>query len=271
MSSILRALKKLEEDGSAKNGVQEDLIARPGHRSRSGRKAMVGGVVTVVLVTSLTAGIILFRKPDDPVKQAAKPIAAAQPQLAENNFRPPVPAQKAPARLQPQPQTDIDTVPTLQPVPSLPEHRPAQAETAGIPMMAQSAPGEEMSSRMAADTRPGQTAETASSLESPGPARSEDQMRAQYTPPAEPQPQVVTSQAAPPAVQASADDTPVLKDANLNLQAISWNKEKEKRIAVIDGRICREGDSVGEYTLKQINPDDVVLSKAGTTGKIVFR
>lgn len=41
-----------------------------------------------------------------------------------------------------------------------------------------------------------------------------------------------------------------------------------KRLAVINGRVCSEGDVVDGFTVDAISPDDVLLTQAGTTVKL---
>jgi len=61
------------------------------------------------------------------------------------------------------------------------------------------------------------------------------------------------------------------EEAGLDLQAISWSSDVKKRLAVINGKLCRENESVGGYVVKQINPDDIMVSKGATTGKLVLK
>jgi hypothetical protein len=63
---------------------------------------------------------------------------------------------------------------------------------------------------------------------------------------------------------------PELADPDLILQAISWDRDPGRRIAVINSRLCREGDVLGEYTVLTINPDDVSLVRGDTRGRLVF-
>ena len=67
-----------------------------------------------------------------------------------------------------------------------------------------------------------------------------------------------------------AVEVPRLNDPDMKLQAITWSKESQKRITVINSRILREGDIVSGYLIKTINQDDVVLSRDGEQWKIVF-
>ena len=64
---------------------------------------------------------------------------------------------------------------------------------------------------------------------------------------------------------------PVLKDPEMKLQAITWSKDPQKRIAVINNSILRQGEAVSGYRIDAINQDDVVLNDRGKKWKILFR
>jgi hypothetical protein len=64
---------------------------------------------------------------------------------------------------------------------------------------------------------------------------------------------------------------PVLNDPGISLQAISWSADPDKRLAVINGKICREKEPIGGYVLDAINAADVVVSKGGKSGKLMFK
>jgi hypothetical protein len=59
--------------------------------------------------------------------------------------------------------------------------------------------------------------------------------------------------------------------AGLDLQAISWDENPESRIAVINGRVLREGERIEGYLLSEINADDVVFEHTGQIWKLEFR
>jgi hypothetical protein len=65
-------------------------------------------------------------------------------------------------------------------------------------------------------------------------------------------------------------EIPRLNDPNMKLQALTWSREPHKRIAVINNRILREGETVSGYLLVTINQDDVVLGREGKTWKLLF-
>jgi hypothetical protein len=86
---------------------------------------------------------------------------------------------------------------------------------------------------------------------------------------------------APPAVQEKAGATTVkremisrvavLADPAIELQAISWSVDPEKRLAIINGKICREKEHVAGYVIDAIYAEEVVLSKGSVSGKLVFK
>lgn len=70
----------------------------------------------------------------------------------------------------------------------------------------------------------------------------------------------------------AAEDFPELDpSAGLTLQAISWSADPARRLAVINGRLCREGEPVDRFVLVRINPEDVLLSDGRISGKLVFK
>ena len=62
----------------------------------------------------------------------------------------------------------------------------------------------------------------------------------------------------------------LLRDAAVQLQAIAWSQEAAKRLAVINGRILREGESVDGYTLTQIRQEGVIVNDGSKTWLIEF-
>jgi len=63
----------------------------------------------------------------------------------------------------------------------------------------------------------------------------------------------------------------IIDDSSLELQAISWSSDPAQRMAVINGKICREKDRVDGYVVKEIGSGDVVLAKGFVLGKLVFK
>jgi hypothetical protein len=65
--------------------------------------------------------------------------------------------------------------------------------------------------------------------------------------------------------------TEIDESVGLDLQAISWAADTQKRLAIINGTLCRENESVSGFIIKQINPDDVIVSNGSTTGRLVLK
>ncbi|MDX1777066.1 MAG: general secretion pathway protein GspB, partial [Desulfobulbales bacterium] len=79
--------------------------------------------------------------------------------------------------------------------------------------------------------------------------------------------------ATPPALRAETEvvEIPLLKDRDIKLQAVTWSRNPSKRIAVINNRILRQGETVRGYIIDTINQDDVILSNKGEQWKLLFR
>ena len=61
-----------------------------------------------------------------------------------------------------------------------------------------------------------------------------------------------------------------LQKTDLVLQAIAWSPEPAKRIAVVNGSIVREGESVAGYVLMRIRQDDIVLNDGAKSWQLDF-
>ena len=81
----------------------------------------------------------------------------------------------------------------------------------------------------------------------------------------EPQSEHRSTAAEKPAVNQLRDDS------RFKLQAIAWSAEAHQRMAVINGRILREGESLDGFRVAHIHEDEVILSDGGTSWRIEFR
>jgi len=61
-----------------------------------------------------------------------------------------------------------------------------------------------------------------------------------------------------------------LDDSKLKLQAIAWSKDASQRIAVINGHIVREGESVDGFLVNQIRQEDVVVNDGTASWQLEF-
>jgi hypothetical protein len=60
-------------------------------------------------------------------------------------------------------------------------------------------------------------------------------------------------------------------ESGLHLQAIAWSRDPESRIAVINGQVLREGGSVERALVSHIGKNEVVFRKQGEEWKQLFR
>lgn len=61
-----------------------------------------------------------------------------------------------------------------------------------------------------------------------------------------------------------------LADSSLKLQALAWSSDAARRMAVINGRIVREGESMDGYQINQIRQEDVVVSDGRQSWRLEF-
>jgi hypothetical protein len=59
-------------------------------------------------------------------------------------------------------------------------------------------------------------------------------------------------------------------DSRLKLQAIAWFDDVGRRMAVVNNRIVREGESVDGFSITQIRPDDVIVSDGAELWRLEF-
>jgi len=79
------------------------------------------------------------------------------------------------------------------------------------------------------------------------------------------------SQAAAKAPKASQAKTYAkLNDSKIKLQALAWSSDAARRMAVINGRIVREGESMDGYQIEQIRQEDVVVSDGRESWSLEF-
>ena len=62
-----------------------------------------------------------------------------------------------------------------------------------------------------------------------------------------------------------------IHNPGIKLHAISWTPDVKTRIAVINGSIVREGDTISSYRVYKINKDDIILSEGDELWRLAFR
>ena len=259
MSSILKALKKIEESAPPEESFNPAQVFNPHtvfwqrHRGRwITSKIIYMGLAAVVV---LAAGILIrgwMSGETDP--RGGKPLTAA--------------ADSAPASVDafraklPDGRTDAPSPPVAVPSPS------GQAGSVAVP-----APPPADAPEVTAALRPAPTAQAAK------PAIRAVPKETPQAPPVE-RPPALPQRAAParetpptgrpPAARAPEDNLSRLDDSKLKVMAIAWHGQAARRIAVINGHIVKEGESVDGYTITQIRKDDVIVSDGSRSWRVQF-
>ncbi|MBE9521158.1 MAG: hypothetical protein IME97_08505, partial [Proteobacteria bacterium] len=268
MSSILRALKKLESepkhlDESQGTGHKYISLAGPEHRSSNLRPLLlfIGGGVACGMV--LLAGWWFVNGKQEQGASAVKEVSAPAKTMATATGEPESTVAPEPATSPPQTMVQ----PAMNQPISLPKPA-AEKNSRVIP----AAPGAKLPEPVVADhldTGPEITGESPVIASPPVPA----QIAVQKTPPEPAVKEAPIATAVQPVAPAetSEPEIPILHDADVKLQSISWSKNPSKRLAVISNRIVREGGMVSGYLLVTINKDDVILSQNREKWRINFR
>jgi hypothetical protein len=205
LSSILKALKKLEQDADTTSGIPPGIIVKPADHSGI-RPAIARSLIIVTALAIIAAvGFIINRRPAIYPRQSIAPAASISP---SNETAKPPDLIKKPLPI------GIDTKTTK-----------LDDAHKGVEKLPVSPP----------------------------------KSKAYYSEP------IHSDIPAPTEIIEINDHT------DLKLQAISWSTDANKRMVVINGQICREGESVNEYVVKQINPSDIIVSNGSTSGKISFK
>lgn len=237
MSSILKALKKLEQAppgaaaGPMSTGAATVIFAREAPPGWLQRWGWPVGLGLAVGLAVLGTGLLRWRPP----QPADPPVPLVQSIAAP----PPNPAVPFPADRQP-----------ASPPPVNPD---VAAADAGPPAVAatpdpSSAVGATQDNAMASDPFP--------AADASGDAATAASLPAART---------------VAAVDPDGDRFPRLTDDRLALQAIAWSDTVDRRMAVINGDILREGGAIAGYTIRRIRRDDVLVAAQGRTWRLMFR
>ena len=260
MSSILRALKKLESEPRHRDETQpldSKFVPLADTSPQKTPKALIMMVIGGGLVCGLVilAGWWLFSE-----KIGPDPVAPQKIFLPASE-----PAEIAPAKTQEAAvlQGSDVAVEAAQPAADISAPPPKTADRITIP---ESAPVNIVPSPVQAVAQEAvmPVAEPAAEPASPGPEITEQV-------PADEDAVAGTRGAPEVATKAQTPEMPALKDPEIKLQAITWSKDPQRRIVVINNRILRQGDVVLGYRIDTINQDDIVLSEAGKKWALAFR
>lgn len=280
MSSILKALKKIEEESPAPQTYptlkkpidpQQALNAGPLKRRRL-RKLITFGLVLLVIAA---AAVILFSRRQMIIAKMLSggdsgSMTAMDASKSGNSkvYR----AKISPPAAKP---TQKPSLKTRRLPPKTPSTKPEDSEK-----KFQADPRAN-----AANSTRGQPILKSSPVQQPpktvlkAPAK-KPQIKTPPPPDAvSPAPAVSPAKPLPAAPAAAADNRPAAKpaatydrieDSKLKLQALAWSDEVTKRMAVINGRIVREGESVDGYRVIEIHEEEVVVNQDGKSWRLEF-
>jgi len=256
LSSILKALKRLEQDAA----VPAEMPALPGPGQASARfKYLI--YISIVIGVILAAGVFLFIR-SQPSVLTARTAENAGPQksLRVSVEKTDMPSPTKPHRIKPQPAENIESKSPDQP-PTADKQQPVAEE------------GASEAKAKTKDPTGAKNPRNENKIKEPEKAEAKANPPAANKNSGEPPPAAVKSEAQsdPIAIPPGAADTPILEDVGLEIQAISWNEIPSRRIAVINSRLCREGERINGFRILKINPDDIVVSNGTTTGTLIFR
>ena len=274
MSTILNALKRLEEDRRKEKGPRAPRameVEADGPR----RFALKAGLTVIILAVALGAamlawlngglpGIILSpqaRVPEQPAaavvtapleerSRNAPPTARREAETTERGeaaHPPPSWAPAAPEVVKPPASVARQTVPPVysKELQKSPRPSPGRSPTGG--RNATSDDG-------ALQPRPRQALET-------DPLQPASQTA---------KPPETAGDRQPSATAGPSREAAPLARGLLTLQAISWSDVPSARLTIIDGRILREGETVDGYTVIQIRPEDIIVGKSGKQWKLGY-
>ena len=256
MSSILRALKKLESEPRHLEKTQRVdhkyiSLAGPQRRSSAFRPLLlfIGGGIACGMVL-LTGWWFMYERVQPtapPIQKSSNPAGTMDTPITEPqttvSMQPEIPSPVAPGQDQP--------VVSAAPVDSQTEPvTPGPADAA------------DASAILIPDETP--------IIETPPVLDQSPAGQSSFEPTA--QEEIIATAAVLPEAPAEKEpQIPLLSDPDVKLQSISWSQKPSNRLAVISNRIVREGETASGYVIRTINKDDVILSQNGEQWRINFR
>lgn len=246
MSSILKALKKIETAGApeeprgqgAPYELQAVFSSRPGARWYSRR-----GVLCLLAAVLVAAGATAYYVwPDgSPPSQTTAVTREVRSPLPSGQVAPPAPQ---PARPIPAP-------------PPAPAPRSRQSVDGPLPAGSQAkAPPPIQAPPPSSRIRP---------QDGGGPSTTETRPQlAQRNSPA----QERAAAGRPVGSRSPEDSLSRLEESKLKVMAIAWADDPARRLAVVNGHIVKEGESVEGYSVMQIRKDDIIVNDGGRSWRV---
>lgn len=249
MSSILKALKKIETSGVSEDtrGYPVPYEAQAMLPSRRSAKWYTRRIVryglTAVLLAAGAAAYYGWTRDKAPSQAAG----------VAREVRSPLPAGQAPPAPLAAPRTaSPERVPSPTPPPRSSEKgagaAPAELQAQAAPPVQAPPPSSRLRSR-----------------DGGGLAVTETR------PPAAPKSAPIQDRAAaarPAPTRSAADSLDRLEESKLKVMAIAWAVDPARRLAVVNGHIVREGESVEGYSVTQIRKDDIIVNDGSRSWRV---
>jgi len=280
LSSILKALKKIDEESSPPpivSSLPKTIDAKRSISSRIGNRFHLHKKYSLLLILAIVVGIgVLFLSQKQlilaklfPTKNSVSSVSESTSSDQETNGSRSVPTTKSSKSAKASP---LKSQPAKQQLKNIPPKRKSNANTADIrKYRPPSTTDQQLAKRPSVTKMP----ETNASAYMPKPVPRQNVLK--NRPPANP----VASQKSNPSVysapqsvkSAGGQSRPQysrLDDSKLKLQALAWSADAAQRMVVINGRIVREGESVDGYQITQIREEDVLVNDGRKSWRLEF-
>ncbi len=266
MSTILDALKRLEEDTKSREASQVALPLRG--QPRAPRRNAGRYLILFVILATLAGGAVVYWFAAFPPQKSPSPGTADPqlPQVADVPSRPvlaPSPSKSSADATSP---VRRDAGGRDEPPPPRKESEPSRSAKSTITSQRYVPPDMEAPRRRVAPA----VALVDGKADTPR-SRGENAAReVAANPAAASSVDLAPNPDKPSAPLDSHADTEVLTQDSMKLQAISWSEIPTARITVIAGRILKEGQNIEGYTVVEIRSSDVIVEKSGKRWKLVY-
>jgi len=258
VSAILKALQKVEADSNNFQTWKKNVRTAKG-RPRRLKGLLFFGTVLSLAILAYAGGFIHIRMPAGDVHSLVSSVFRKYLSLTDEDAAQPIP-RKSPGPPQ-QPIQRIKTSPGAQAVArknSLPQSEPFTGGAAG--------------SRLAKPKSEETQKVPSSHIDKQKPNHKKPNLHSVQLS----APLVKRPNPSNPVVHKTfiKKDTPplvTLTDPSITLQAIAWAEDPKNRIAVINGQILREGESVESIIIDSIKEDTVIVRKGIESMALIFR
>ncbi|MGD8493012.1 MAG: hypothetical protein PVI38_04750 [Desulfobacterales bacterium] len=269
MSTILKALKRIDQSTPPPDDLQSGPSIIDTKKAVRGRlfriwlqrKAVVALIVAVVVIA---AGWLIYNQKDRLISKIGSQRQPEKPPVFQAKIEPPP---RQPERTEPQQTAPPNRQPTSGSTEAGRDRDTAEqpsATTSRSPSEQQNLT-HQMTISKPQVRAPESTSSAESNISSSPEAKAEDSGQRKSRPPA-----IAPAKKSKPRAVPAPRSYPRLDNAKLKLQAIAWSNVSAERIAVINDRIVREGESVEGYSVNQIRQEDVVVNDGSQSWQLEF-